>query len=97
MPLIDLFKKGIETLTTFERNPNAQTCEEMEKTLNKIVDRFGEVPDHAKGKIAGVPTSISATLPSLKQMLALGPAAASVLPTLTGALKTNLNFAISNI
>ncbi len=97
MPLVDLFKEGVKLLTVFERNPNAATYEEMEKALNMIVDRFDEVPAKAKGMISGVPSTITMTLPSMKQLLALGPAAANVLPNLTGALKTSLNFGISNL
>lgn len=97
MPLVDLFKKAIQDMTAFERNPNTATYEEMEKVLNKVVDRFGEVPAQAQRMVAGVPSTITGTLPSLKQMLALGPAAASVIPTLTGSMKTSINFAIAQL
>ena len=97
MPLVDLYKEGLKVINAFEKNPNAQTCEEVEKTLNMIVQRFDEVPAGVKGKIAGLPSVISGTVPSLRQMLALGPTAATVIPNLTGALKSSINFGIANL
>ena len=97
MPLVDLFKAGIKSIEAFERGPNTATYAEMEKTLNMVIARFDEVPDGAKGMISGVPLTITNTMPTLKQMLSMGPNGASVIPVMTGSMKTSLNFAISRL
>ena len=97
MPLVDLYTKAIKDIEELEKSCSMSAFEEMEKTLKVVVQRMGEVPPKAKGMLAGLPSVISATLPSLKQVIGYGPSAAAGVAAMTNSLKTVLNFGLGNL